>query len=309
MITLLLPALGTGILLLLAGDVFITVFHPEGHGGPLTQRHNSAVWWVWKKVAPAGRWRDGWLGVGGPALAVLTPALWALLLVLGFALLYYPWIDRFLVSPGSLRAHWAEAFYFSGFTAATLGTGDIVPDLVALRVLSILQALSGFALLSAALSYILAIYRENGRKTTLASDLALHYRIGHAGDSPPSLQQERERWLEHVARELIHLIQAHAQYPILHYFRGTDPRNSITLQLAPLIDLARSTRPAATRPGGSTPGAALVSGALERYLAASDRRFVRGHPASSSDDDLDQKYRRLLGYLAYDPEEVAGLER
>ncbi len=153
-----------------------------------------------------------------------------------------------------------RALYFSGFAAATLGTGGIVPDLVALRLLSILQALSRFALLSAALSY----------------------RAGPTGDHPSSLEQERERWLEHVARELIHLIQAHAQYPILHYFRGTDPRNSITLQLAPLIDLAKSAQEASTRPGGSTSGAALVSGSLERYLAASDR---------------------------YDPDEVAEIER
>ena len=35
-------------------DVFITVFHPEGHGGPLTRRQNRLVWGLWKATAPRG---------------------------------------------------------------------------------------------------------------------------------------------------------------------------------------------------------------------------------------------------------------
>lgn len=91
-----------------------------------------------------------------------------------------------MVSPGALRAPWTEALYYSGMAAATLGTGDIVPDLPALRLLAVMEALSGFALLSASLSYIMAIYNENGRKTTLAAELALHGRVGPEGGLPPA---------------------------------------------------------------------------------------------------------------------------
>lgn len=310
---LLLPALGAGLLLLLGIDVFVTVFHPEGHGGPLTRRQNSAVWSLWKKAAPPGDRRDAWLGVGGPVLAVLTPAVWSLLLVVGYALLYYPWIERFLASPGSLRPHWAEALYYSGFLAATLGTGDIVPDVVALRLLSIVEALSGFALLSAALSYILAIYRENGRKTTLASELALHFPNDGSPPRPGAVESERERWLEEAAREVVHITQAHAQYPILHYFRATDPRNSLALQLAPLVRLTgaredergRSTGDGAAE-GGASAGSALVAQAVERYLIAADERFVRNGSSGVQNGRTGGRYARLLEYLAYDPE--AGTE-
>ena len=89
--------------------------------------------------------------MGGPFLAVLTPPAWALIVVAGFALIFYAWIEGFLVSPGSLRAPWAEVLYYSGFSAATLGTGDVLADLPALRLLTILEGLSGFALLSASL--------------------------------------------------------------------------------------------------------------------------------------------------------------
>lgn len=306
MTELIFPVLGTAVLLFLATDAFITVFHPGGHGGPLTRRQNGAVWWLWKKAAPSGDRRDGWLSFGGPSLAVLTPAVWALLLVIGFALIYYPWMERFLVSPGTLRAHWAEALYFSGFAAATLGTGDIVPDPVPLRLLSILQALAGFGLLSAGLSYIVSIYREVGRKTTLAADLALHYRAGQPGNHPARLADERERWLEEVAGELVHLIQTHAQYPILHYFRSKDRSNSLALQLGPLVMLSLEDRTAGHGAGDRpSPGSALVAEAVERYLTAADERFVRHQSAGTRDPGLEACYHRLLDYLAYSPEDAA----
>lgn len=312
---LLLPVLGAALLLFLVADVFITVFHPEGHGGPLTRHQNTAVWWLWKKAAPSGDRRDGWLGIGAPVLAVLTPAVWALLLIAGYALVYYPWMEGFLASPGTLRPHWAEAFYYSGFVAATLGTGDIVPDLVSLRLLSVLEAISGFALLSAALSYILAIYRENGRKTTLASQLAFHFTSGNEAARTTAVASERDRWLEEVARELVHVIQAHAQYPILHYFRATDSRNSLALQLAPLVRLACQGGEESTSANGEaddtdphpTPGQELVAKAVERYLVTADERFVRNSSAGARDSSLRDRYRRLLDYLAYDGKMSSGL--
>ena len=293
--TVLLCSVGVALLILLAADLFSTVFHPEGHGGPLTRAQARLVWRIWRTVAPRRETvRNTWLSLGGPALAILTPVTWALLLVCGFALVYYPWITGFLVSPGSLRAPWSEALYFSGFAAATLGTGDIVPDLPALRLLTVVEALCGFALLSASLSYVLAIYREHGRKATLASELALHYAVqksagGWAGSD--------HLWLYGVAREILHVTNAHAHYPILHYFRPRNGSSSLTLQIAPLLARAGGFRDA-----GSA-GAELVIAAVDRYLEAADTRFVpdtvraRGHVP-------DRRYERLLEYLCYEQHEA-----
>lgn len=302
------PVAGLAVLLLLGTDVFITVFHPEGHGGPLTRRQNGLIWKIWRRVAPGGRQRrDEWLALGGPALAVLTPIIWAVLLVAGFALIYYPWMERFLVSPGTLRSHWAEALYYSGYAAATLGTGDIVPDIPGLRLLSIVEAFSGFALLSSALSYIFAIYRENGRKSTLASELSLRDDAEGSG-RVARIGGERDEWLEDVARELLHVTGSHSQYPILHYFRPSDPRSSLAIQLGSLVRLEESRghdmeTPVAERGESPTPGEVLVLGALSRYLEAADRRFVRGG-GSKEDGDIEgppnpMRYGRLLDYLGY----------
>jgi hypothetical protein len=297
------PLIGAVLLLLLGLDVFVTVFHPEGHGGPLTRRQNRGLWYLWKGLAPSGEQRDRWLALAGPVLALLTPAVWAILLVVGFGLIYFPWMEHFLVSPGTLRAHWAEALYFSGFAAATLGTGDIVPDLVPLRLLSVFQALCGFALLSSALSYVLAIYREHGKKTTLAADLSLHYAQGRSGGED-EVAAERERWLEGVARDLQHAMQSHAQYPILHYFRPAEERQSLAVQLRPLLELNAKPTPsdsdAQQRPSR---GAALVSQSLGQYLASADNRFVRSANAQGGDQStLGGRYNRLMTYLGYRPD-------
>ncbi len=305
--TILVALAGVAVLLLLAMDVFITVFHPAGHGGPLTRRQNGLVWMIWRRVAPGERQRkDEWLALGGPALAVLTPAIWAMVLVAGFALIYYPWMERFLVSPGALRAHWVEALYYSGYAAATLGTGDVVPDDPGLRLLSVVEAFSGFALLSASLSYIFAIYRENGRKTTLASELSLRDEAEGSG-RVARMGDERDEWLEDVARELLHVTGSHSQYPILHYFRPSDPNSSLTLQLAALVRLeesrGRETEESSERGESPTSGEVLVLGALTRYLEAADRRFVRGggdrREGGLEEPSNPVRYGRLLDYLGY----------
>lgn len=190
-------------------------------------------------AAPNGTGRDRWLALGGPLLSVLSPAAWALLLVTGYALIYYPSMEAFLVSPGDLRAPWAEALYFSAVSAATLGTGDVVPDTTALRLLSPLEALSGFALLSSSLSYILSVHGKIAVKTTLASDLAAHFR---GRDQQQEVAWRREAWLEQIAERLLHLSYAHAQYPILHYYRPADRRDSLAVQIGPLVRRAQAGR-------------------------------------------------------------------
>lgn len=294
------PVLGGLLLLLLMVDVFVTVFHPEGHGGPVTRWQSRLTWRVWRGLAPRGGGRDGWLALGGPSLALLAPVTWAVLLIGGFALVYVPWMDRFLVSPGILRHTWVEAIYFSGIAAVTLGTGDIVPDLPALRLLSVLEALSGFALITAALSYILSVYRENGRAGTLAAELSLRYSSVAPAEAVPL--GEREQWLDHVAREILHITRAHAQYPILLYFRPRDPSGSLPLQLGALVRSGSDTALAATA-GGSLSGERLVRAAVSRYLDEADVRILARSGASTEGrDSLERRHARLLDYLGYSTE-------
>src|SRR5919202_5564996 len=136
MLAVLLPALGVGLLVVVATDVFMTVFNPAEYGGPLTRRQNRLIWAIARRLT---RGRDSprrhrALAMAAPLMAVITVLMWIMLLILAFALIYLPWMGTFLVSPGRLRTPWVEAFYFSASTASTLSLGDLIPSLEWIRV-------------------------------------------------------------------------------------------------------------------------------------------------------------------------------
>lgn len=56
--------------------------------------------------------------------------------------------------------------------------GDIVADGEVLRLLTALESFSGFALLSASVTYLLAVYRELIAVQSLASNVAGYFRAG-----------------------------------------------------------------------------------------------------------------------------------
>jgi hypothetical protein len=272
-----LPLLGGAILLLLLADVFLTVFHPQGRGGPLTHWQNRAVWTSFRRL---GRRADSWLSFAAPAMAVLTVLVWVVLLVGAFALIVYPWIGSFLVSPGSLRVRWIEALYYSGYTAATLGFGDLVPDAEPLRLLAPIEAFLGFAILSASITYLSSVFRELVSMHTLAVNISGYFNaaaettLESAGDSQ---RQAFARWAEGVNTSLLHALQAHFQYPILHYFRPTDEERALPPQLEHLLAVRRQLRGddgAASAGLRDHPSVRSLVGSVERYLKTVEEYFI-----------------------------------
>lgn len=305
-----LPLLGVALLLLLFVDVFRTVFLPQGHGGPLSRRMYQLIWGAFRKLGTrGGRARVAWLRLGGPTLALLTPAVWASLLVVGYALIFLPWIDTFLASPGRLGQGWVESLYYSGYSAATLGLGDMVATLPALRILTVVEAFSGFALVTASLSYVLVVYREQGIVAALALDVCTHLPDGadtvpRSGD--PHHLQAWARWMEGVARSLLHVTQAHSQYPVLHYFRPIDPTKSLPVQAGALVELRRRLGDPAPDAGPailvSYPGWRALFNAVEEYVSTVDSGFVPENDDCedySDQGELERAHGRMLRYMGY----------
>ena len=92
----------------------------------------------------------------GPVSALSSILSWIALLVLGFSLLYYPAIGRFASEPAG--PDWAEALYYSGYVASTLGIGDLVAPTPTLRLLTVVEALGGYTLLGVSITYLVSIY-------------------------------------------------------------------------------------------------------------------------------------------------------
>ena len=301
-----LPAFGTAILLLLLADVFFTVFHPQGRGGPLTHRQNRLVWAFFRNVGPRA---EGWLSFAAPTMAVLTIVLWVMLLVGGFALIIYPWIASFLVSPGSLRVRWVETIYYSGYTAATLGFGDVVPDHELLRLLAPLEAFLGFAILSASITYLSSVYREVVSMHTLATNIAGYFEAGTAATLDRASRDQAQafaRWVDGVNTSLLRALQAHFHYPILHYFRPSDEHRALPPQLDHLLALRWRVRAqdcsdfSALRE--DMPIRSLV-GSVERYLKTVEDYFIPKSFAVNERtermDDTERAHDRLMRYMCY----------
>jgi hypothetical protein len=89
---------------------------------------------------------------------VAVTGLWTVLIVLGWTLVYWPHISHgFSYAEGlqpTVRTDFLDALYLSLVMVATLGLGDIVPDDGWLRIVAPLQALVGFALLTALVSWV-----------------------------------------------------------------------------------------------------------------------------------------------------------
>jgi hypothetical protein len=150
-------------------DVFHTLLRPASTGR-LTTLVFRATWFLSRRQRP--------LTVGGPLTILATIGVWLVLLTLGWALIYLPHLpDGFAysgVDPADYNP-FLEAITYSLVALTTLGLGDMVPAEPLIRLLSPLEALTGFALLSGSVSWFMQLYPALARRRALAVELtSLH---------------------------------------------------------------------------------------------------------------------------------------
>jgi hypothetical protein len=299
------PGIGVLVLVLLFSDVVVTVFHPEGHGGPLFRILSRGAWRGARRLA--GRRDDARrarrLALTGPLLTVLTPALWLALLVVGFAFIYWPRVLQLVEIPGLEGPAWAEAVYHSLNSASTLGLGDVRAEHMGLRWITAIQAIAGFGLVTAALSYFMAVYRELPALRTLALEVSTRLQEDDIADAIDDEDQaaEWDQWFEHVARQLIRLRHVFAQYPILHYFRPGHRDDEFIIQLGRLLEL-RSRLDGQGSPALERSAFRALGTAVAAYTVELHTYFVaRARPGTWRDRDLDELralHAELLDHFA-----------
>lgn len=262
-------AVGAGLILVVLRDLFFTLWHPSRQGS-LT------------RLATRGTWRAFGLRRGrfsehaGPVGALLAMLLWTALIVLGWALVYAPHMSGgFSFDPRldpATRSSPLDALYLSLVTTATLGYGDIVPQTAWLRIAAPLQAVGGFALLTAAVSWILQIYPALTRRRSLALRFTHLQRSGAAdvlGQLDPSTAAQL---LDGLAADVATSRTDLNQYSETYYFRDGDPRASLpaTIGYAPALVAAGQASPSPD----VRLGAAMLSCALDDFADVLTRRFV-----------------------------------
>lgn len=275
-----------GVVLIAVGlnEVFHTVLHPAGRGR-LTHLAAKTTWRLSSGLGRRGR------SVAGPLAMVAVVTLWAALQIVGWTLVYLPHVPAdFAYQPGvrpDSYPHIVEAFYFSAVSMSTLGLGDVYPVAPWLRVVVPLQALIGFALLTAAVSWFIELYPGLGRRRALAVRIALMEQVDTARYLPEMDPATASALLDTLTAGLAQTHVDQWQNAESYYFTEVEPDTSLAAKLPYGLLMARLARRSPDRIVRNS-GQMLEAG-IDAFAGILRDRFIRtGHGT----DEILQEYAR-----------------
>jgi hypothetical protein len=256
--------LGSAMVLVALWDIFQTLFHPASHGA-LSDFVSAGIW----RTARLTR-RKSLLMIAGPVAVVTVIAVWVWLIILGFALIYWPsFVPQVTFAPGIDPAQhhsFMDALNLSLGALITIG-GDMNALTHWLRFLMGVEAVLGFGLLTASLSGLLSIYRALERRNSLALQLTLLHEAEmtsglRVADLPEDIAFDL---LLGLAGELASVRTDLEHYPLTYYFRARDEESALPGVLPYLGRLADEAARKNTSRAVVMAGTAL-GGVLDEYL-------------------------------------------
>ncbi len=218
---------GGALTLLVAWDILLTLLHPTARG-PLSYAANRATWRVARWVSMRLLGGRG-LSYAGPLGVAMNVYAWVITLWVGYALVYLPFVGSFSYDPASPfeGTGLAEALYLSGAAVTTVGFGDVVAHTDLLRLITTIEAASGFGVLSAAIAFVLSIYplitQIRGTGIQLADAGAL--------ELPGAARVVREVGPSELAAIVRSLTENHEhlrRFPVLYYFESGNREESLS---------------------------------------------------------------------------------
>lgn len=266
---------GAALILLVVHDVFDALFHHRG-AGLLSRAAMRVVWRVFRRAAIR---RRTLLPAAGPAALVAVVAGWLTLLIVGWALVLWPHLERgFRFDDGAASgAAIVDATYVSLVTLATLGFGDITPVDGWLKLLLPLEALLGLGLLTATVSWLLSIHPSLSRRRSLAYEISLLHRTERdTGLTPLGDRSGGAAALAELTSRLVAVERDLTALPIAYYFAEADDRFALPVAMPYLLELAergrRDDRAAVQL------RAAMLARAIDDFAATTAARFHGGIP-------------------------------
>jgi hypothetical protein len=191
-------------------------------------------------LIPARKSREALLGFYGPMSLILLIGVWAIGLVLGFALMQYG-TGSAVNSAGSQPGFWTD-LYLSGTTFFTLGLGDVVPRSTLARLLVVSEGGFGFGFLAALIGYLPVIYNSFSKREV---DISL---LDSRAGTPPSAAELLRRHSYQgglvALRDLLkdwelwsaELMESHLSYPVFAFFRSQHDNQSWIASLTAILD-------------------------------------------------------------------------
>jgi hypothetical protein len=275
-----------GVLLILGAlrDVFDTLFHPGGRAA-VSRAMMRVIWGVYRRLAR--RWPRSF-ALAGPTALLLIIAGWAVALVVGWALIFWPHMDggSFAFQPGVESGSFIDSIYVSLVTLATVGYGDVTPDAGWLRIVTPLEALLGFALLTASISWLATIYPVLLRRRSLAYEIYLLRDAEREAEvavdelepgAAASVYADLTGRLVAVERDLV-------AFPVAYYFAEPDDRFSLPAAMPYLFDVACTGAQPDVDPRARL-RALMLRDAIGDFAATAAKRF-HGYSGDSTRESL-----------------------
>jgi hypothetical protein len=230
-------------------DAFQTIILPRRPTGRfrITRFFYILTWSPWAAMArhaPKPKLREQCYSIYGPLSLLLLLVVWAVLLMTGFALLFYalgtPFADAMgtPTSAGRMRTD----LYVSGTTLVTLGLGDVVPRTLAARALIILESATGLGLVALVIGYVPVLYGSFSRR-----EVSVALLDARAGSPPTSAELLRRHAFAGGQEALVvllvewerwsaEMLESHISYPILCYYRSQHDNQSWLSALTAVLD-------------------------------------------------------------------------
>lgn len=295
---------GVSSLFIVLLDAFQTIILPRRAAGRLrlTSVFYTLTWRPWRFVTRRmhnTRHRETIFSYYGPLSLILLLAVWATMMILGFALLFYS-----LGSPFTDSTHMSRFYsdlYVSGTTIFTLGLGDVIPQNSWSRSLLILEAGTGFGLLAVVMGYFPVLYGAFSRREVIislldaragspptAAELLRRHSFEGSKEALAMLLTEWERWSAE-------LLESHLSYPLLCYFRSQHNNQSWLSALTAILDTS-----ALLIAGMRGPEArqAQLTFAMARHAMVDLSQIFSCRPATDMADRLPpERYQQLFDLL------------
>jgi hypothetical protein len=284
---------GALIVVLVLWDAFEAIVLPRRvmRTWRLTRFFYRSTWRVWSAAARhvrAGKRRETGLSFYGPLSLLMLLSVWAMTMVVGFALVQ--WALGSQLSGQNTGRGFLWDLYFSGSTFFTLGLGDLTPQDAPSRIATVLEAGIGFGFLAMVIGYLPIIYQSFSRReveialmdaragspSAAVELLVRQSRSGNFAQTTMNFLAQWERWSSE-------LLESHLSYPLLAYYRSQHDNQSWLAALTTVLDVC-----ALVLVGGDGPLAwqAQLTFAIARHAVVDLSQVFSAAPKNPHEDRL-----------------------
>jgi hypothetical protein len=225
-------------------DIFLTVLYARAGTAVFSPIVARAIWLLFRHVSrPFGRNRGRVMSFCGPVLLVALIFVWAAALALGSALIMHPHLGGGIrASEGSTPRDFMSALYAAANSLSFVGSSDFRPQSAVFQALYMLNSLIGMSVVSLVLTYVMQIY--NALRSRNALGLAIQTLSDDTGDAaeliaglgPHGQFNSGFNNLSSLASNASEVKESHHFYPLLFYFRFTQPYYSVSQTATVLFD-------------------------------------------------------------------------